>query len=247
MSTPLKRCSLCVQEFPATSEYFSSDKSRPDGLFGQCKTCRNKRQRERRAAHPERYTVYSRRRYLKDPAAVKRRVLEWQRTAKGRKAKKDYRRRNIVQHQIHNRRHYEANREKLIERTKKWQVQNPERFRANQERRDRRKRSRPIDFTEMDWQFAIDYFSGCCAACGRPFDTESHKAVVDHWIPLASAACPGTIPTNIVPLCHGRDGCNNHKHDRDAIEWLTFQFGTHQAQQIMTRIQDFFSLVRQIK
>lgn len=37
--TPVKRCSICDQEFPATSYYFYRDRKRPDGLRWYCKKC----------------------------------------------------------------------------------------------------------------------------------------------------------------------------------------------------------------
>ena len=39
----MKKCSKCGREFPATKEYFNSDKYNKDGLTNQCKECRNKK------------------------------------------------------------------------------------------------------------------------------------------------------------------------------------------------------------
>jgi len=38
-----KKCSGCEREFPATKDYFNSDKYNTDGLTTQCKECRNKK------------------------------------------------------------------------------------------------------------------------------------------------------------------------------------------------------------
>jgi hypothetical protein len=38
---PMKRCSKCGEEKPATAEYFFRDRRRKDGLYPQCKDCKN--------------------------------------------------------------------------------------------------------------------------------------------------------------------------------------------------------------
>ncbi|HNT78834.1 MAG TPA: hypothetical protein PKH77_27835 [Anaerolineae bacterium] len=40
MSTVLKRCSRCEKEFPATSQHFYRDRTRPDGFESCCKKCK---------------------------------------------------------------------------------------------------------------------------------------------------------------------------------------------------------------
>lgn len=48
-SIPLKRCTHCKQEFPATLEFFHANPTGRYGLRTQCKTCHNARQRELQA------------------------------------------------------------------------------------------------------------------------------------------------------------------------------------------------------
>jgi hypothetical protein len=67
---------------------------------------------------------------------------------------------------------------------------------------------------------------------------------MDHWIPLSSPGCPGTVATNMVPLCHGIGGCNNSKCDRDPQGWLLEKFGERKALEILERIPAYF---RQLK
>jgi hypothetical protein len=38
-----KKCNTCKEVFPLTSEYFHKNRSRPNGLCGECKTCQNLR------------------------------------------------------------------------------------------------------------------------------------------------------------------------------------------------------------
>ena len=111
-------------------------------------------------------------------------------------------------------------------------------IRAAQLRRRARKRSLPDTFTADDWQAALAHFGGCCAVCGRPPGLW-HILAADHWIPLSSPDCPGTVPWNIVPLCHGTGGCNNSKWNRCAGEWLTERFGQRKAAAIQRRVEAF--------
>ena len=77
-------------------------------------------------------------------------------------------------------------------------------------------RSLPSDFTDEDWLFGLTYFIGRCAACKSP-PPPNKSLHRDHWIALYSDECPGTVPTNIVPLC---ETCNSRKSTRPAGEWF---------------------------
>jgi len=139
----------------------------------------------------------------------------------------------------------DANPGRTKERIKRWATENPDRRSANEQRRRARKLSLSDDFTPQDWRFALDYFKGCCAVCGRPPGL-FHALAMDHWIPLYSPQCKGTIPTNIVPLCDGSGGCNQSKNRRNPEKWLTDTFGKKQSKVILAKIQEFFSQVRQV-
>ena len=67
---------------------------------------------------------------------------------------------------------------------------------------------------------------------------------MDHWIPLTSPECPGTIPTNVVPLCDGIDGCNESKNDSNALEWLTRKYDQRKAQKIFEKIDAYFRSIK---
>lgn len=68
---------------------------------------------------------------------------------------------------------------------------------------------------------------------------------MDHWIPLSSPECPGTVPCNIIPLCHSKAGgslcCNNVKGNRDPTVWLEEEFGLKKAKRVIKRINDYFA------
>lgn len=44
----LRKCSVCGEEKPASPEYFRRDSSKKDGLVSQCKTCRNRKEKQYR-------------------------------------------------------------------------------------------------------------------------------------------------------------------------------------------------------
>lgn len=46
--TPMKQCTKCGEEKPATPEYFARDKNKATGLRGQCRLCHRARQREQK-------------------------------------------------------------------------------------------------------------------------------------------------------------------------------------------------------
>lgn len=140
---------------------------------------------------------------------------------------------------------WRRNKEHCAQVSREWGLRNRHKTRASFQRRMARKRSLPDTLTGEDWQRAIDYFHGCCAVCGRQlFDLfGTINAAADHWIPLASPDCPGTVATNIVPLCNGRGGCNTSKNDKDALAWLISQYGKRKATIIMRRVKEYFEWV----
>jgi len=106
-----------------------------------------------------------------------------------------------------------------------------------------RKLSLPNTLTPDQWQNALNYFNGCCAVCGRQLNDMfgEFTSAMDHWIPLSYKGDdnPGTVAQNIIPLCHGIDGCNNRKKNIMPDIWLERQFGKRKAKKIMVRIQSY--------
>ncbi len=102
-----------------------------------------------------------------------------------------------------------------------------------------RLRSLPKVYTIEQRRRAMEYWNGCCAVCGRPPGLW-HTVALDHWIPLSNPDCPGTVASNMIPLCHGNDGCNNHKHAKDPVLWLRERMGRRRAARKLEEIQYFF-------
>lgn len=230
-----KRCTKCGETFPATPEYFFRNKEGKYGLAAQCKPCRAEYSHQHNLANQER-------------------ILE---------RKRIYRERNREQTREYALNYYYSHREERLKYSHDYQNnhkdQRRESHRAYREAnlelcRDRSRRRRakkqelPVDWAAQDSIYAIDYFHGCCAICGRPLADlfGEHYLSMDHWIPLSDprADNPGTVPGNLLPLCHGIDGCNNHKKNHDPIDWLKARYGSRKAATILKRIEEFFATVR---
>lgn len=69
------------------------------------------------------------------------------------------------------------------------------------------------DWSLSDWEDCKDYWNHACAYCGD----RNSKLTQDHFIPLASPECTGTIKTNMIPACAR---CNASKGQLDARQWL---------------------------
>jgi hypothetical protein len=145
----------------------------------------------------------------------------------------------------------ETHLERAKENGKRWKEAHPN-YKPSPtiiHRRRARKQQLPDAFTPQDWNRAVDYFHGCCAVCGRQANDlfGTHTLALDHWIPLFDSCPdnPGTVPWNIVPLCHGENGCNNSKGRKKPQKWLIEKFGKHHAKQILERIEVYFEWVRE--
>lgn len=115
-------------------------------------------------------------------------------------------------------------------------------------RRRARKRGLPNTFTKTEQEFMLRYFAYACAVCGNQ-EGFLWTVVSDHWIPLSSPQCPGTIATNMIPLCHAKQGeqfsCNGTKYNRAPLDWLRDRVGAYKANRIMKQIAVYFDIVQQ--
>ncbi len=263
-------CSKCGNEYPLTAEYWHK---RLGDFQYCCKACRRTYSREYYAANLEKEKQYREVNYEKRLAYSRvyhaehrekrreySRVYREENPEKVRLSRKTYREAHREQHRAYNRVYYVANREKLRVYARAYHAEHrekkrsyareynrlcPEMMKVRFQRRRARQRGLPAEYTAADWLRALDYFNGCCAVCGRQLSDlfGTHTAAQDHWIPLSAPDCPGTIPTNMVPLCHGIDGCNNSKHARRPDEWLIERYGKRKAAAILRRIAEFFEWV----
>lgn len=126
------------------------------------------------------------------------------------------------------------NKEKHYAKSKEWVKNNPEKVNANNARRRARKLSLPDDFTKADIDFALDYWNHQCPVCESDLNRGYQ---IDHHISITDDNCPGTIPSNMVPLCQQ---CNKSKSNKSPEVWY------RNKPDILESIKQFFLQVRQI-
>jgi len=150
---PFKQCTACAKEFPATTEFFTRNKKGKDGLFTQCKTCKNKKQKERWNQLETRQIMRNQRKeyYQKNRDQVLARQKEYtqthsdaiseqkkayyQKNADEIKANvHNYRKNNAENIKHHKRAYRQANLDKIREKGKQYSQQNKEQMLQNHRR-----------------------------------------------------------------------------------------------------------------
>lgn len=231
LDSTTKRCSHCKKEFPATPEYFITRLANRNGIGAWCKNCVHEYNRTPAAKE-------SKKRYAQTPAgkltAVRakekyrpkriERDRQYNATPKARVARRQYNK-SIKAKDAHQRYNSTSNGKVSVKVRR-------QRYRA-------KKRALDNTFSQKDWDVAIKYFNGRCAVCGRQPGFQ-HTLAADHWIPLSSPDCPGTVPMNVIPLCHGQDGCNNSKSNKMPLDWLIQKYGKRKAAKTLRKIEGFF-------
>ena len=127
-------------------------------------------------------------------------------------------------------------------RIQRWRTAHPEVDRHNNQIRRTRKHALPFFFSLNEEAFCRSYFHYACAVCGNE-EGFQWTIAMDHWIPLKATDCPGTLAANMIPLCHGRGGCNNSKKNKDPEPWLIKRFGPSKARHILKKIHSYFATV----
>jgi len=243
--TTTKRCTKCGETKPR--DQFNRQKDKKDGLCSHCKACK----REHRQENAEQNREYNRKYYRENSEQLREYAREYQQAHAGKRHEynREYWQQNAERLSEQKREYYQRN----IERIRKYRQDNADRIReqarryrqtpggkaantATSQRRRARKRSLPNTFSSADWQHAVEYFGGCCAICGRPPGLW-HTLAADHWIPISRGG--PTAPDNIVPTCHGVNGCNNVRRNKLPAEWLIEKFGTRKGRAILKRIEAF--------
>lgn len=241
-TTHQKRCSKCGREFPWTAIFFRVEGGKPRQ---PCRECHNANTRRYVNEHPDWKRDYDRQyrlEHLEERRAYNREYY-WRNHDEMLAYWREFYRANPEKVKARVRRHHLLNPHLNRERKRRHYAKNKTTVLIQQHNREAAKRNLPNTLTKDWWSKAIAYWNGNCAVCGRSPDV-LRKIVPDHWIPLSSPECPGTIPGNIVPLCHGTDGCNNKKNDHDAFEWLVEQLGTTKAKKKLAEIHAYFEWVK---
>lgn len=240
----MKRCSKCGEEKPATNEhwYYKAGK-----LQTPCSECCKRNRAEYRKNNSEKVKLQKRAFYEKNRDKILEYTRAWRECHRDHMSEKSklYYRANRQRILNRNRLYHRRNAKRILDRKRS----NPPVYRKTQnavrmQNYKARKLALPNTLTKEQWQRALDYFNHSCAICGKPKGLW-HTLAADHWIPLNSPNCLGTVVENIVPLCHGVGGCNNSKGDSIAEVWLIDRCGKRKAKPILERIRIYFEWVKQ--
>lgn len=215
-----------------------------------------RKKREWQINNKERVNVSRRKTYRKYIQRYRESARRWQKTEQARAGRYARYHRDPETARAKARHHYWRNPERCRERRRRYGANNRDKVKIQRQiwyrtgagivavqRRNARKRSLPNTLTTQQWQRCLKYWHHRCAVCDRPIGLW-HTLAADHWIPLSNGSCPGTVPGNIIPLCHGIDGCNNSKSSRDPVVWLTEKFGKRKSAQILARVTAYFEWVQ---
>ncbi len=205
------------------------------------------------AANPEKVRERGRKYFIANPEKFKEQGRKYRadNPEKGREYSRKYRAANPEKARESSRKWAAANPEKVRERGRKYRADNPEKLRDRDRKRRTIEAKLPYDFPPWMVNRALDYWHGCCAICGRQLEDlfNTHIGALDHWIALRDPRPiednPGTVATNMIPLCHGIAGCNNKKFNKDPYEWVKQEHGTRKAKPIIAEVETFFDWVRE--
>ncbi len=207
-NNPLKRCSACEKELPATTEFFGSSKKGKYGLRSWCKACcRKKRKAYLSCPEVQKHNHDVRKTYLQRPDAKERARLAEQK----RRQRPEVR--AYQQSYEKTKRTHSGYREKerIRSRTRYYQPNGKEKALAKNHTRRARKLNNGGTHTAQDVQTQYERQRGKCYYCKTKVGKKYH---VDHIIPLARGGSNG--PENIVIAC---STCNLSKCDRLPREW----------------------------
>lgn len=241
-AVPVKRCTKC--KCTKTLADFGTATESSDGKRWQCKACdhayrESRRERSRRLnreykkknaekvkayndANREVMRAYFKEYHIRNRERRTKMWAEW-RTA------------NRVQARIEEREYYQKNRDAIRAKGRQRYAKNPLQYLLWCHRRQARKRGLPDTFTKEQAEHAMRYWNNSCAVCGIPFGLITTETW-DHWIPLTSDKCPGTVAANMVPLCAS---CNTSKKDREARLWLKEYVSPKRWKSIATQVEAF--------
>jgi 5-methylcytosine-specific restriction endonuclease McrA len=222
-------CSKCHQQLPATTDFFRPRHDRPRGWESRCRECQREQDRIRRRNKPSSGPRAIARALANKGLARCTRCHEikpltedsffpnakkitgfcsWCKACnrehakiRQRKRRKDPvgRRRILAEKKRHSRS------EKGRETKRKQSL-------IDNNKRRQKTMSLPYNWTDELWASCQEMWDNKCAYCGK-----GGKLTQDHFIPLSSPRCTGTVPENMVPACAR---CNSSKGATLPSTWI---------------------------
>lgn len=223
-----KNCTKCGNIYPMTLEYFCAESRRKDGLRSICKECEFKY----RQANRDRIAENSRKYNAKNKD--KRREYNQINKEKKREYMREYHSANRDERLEYHKKYKLTNKDKLEE----YRLANRDKYRINTSRYRARKRQLPDTFTSEQWLTCLEYFNYTCTVCDISF--ENAKPHADHWMPLTSSECIGTVANNMVCLCAS---CNTSKGYKLPDIWLVERYGVDKANEVLEKIKCYFDWI----
>ncbi len=252
ITPPSRFCKLCQQTYELTPDNFYRDKKAKYGFAYICKRCARKKLDKWEADNPERVVEIHRIYYQEHKEHLDALNDIWMQE-------------HADEMKAYYAQYYQDNKEYRSAQNRRWALEHPERVKEihdaciarNPERRRQsanewvksekgrlariRRRARmqalPDTLTAEQWAECLDYWNYSCAVCGK-----SHVIHADHYIPLASPECIGTVATNVIPLCKS---CNSSKCDTMPDEWIMRKVGIG-GKVLLERIQEYFDFISTI-
>lgn len=210
-----KTCTKCDTTYPATTEFFTRHKAKPDGLYGWCKTCKRAQEKKQRDADPERDRQDSR-----DYAAAHRkeaieRATDWYEENKDHKKSYDQEYNKKPEVIARKKQRAKERAPELRAQRKAWNKANPEKA-AKTKRvsvRNRRARLANVEGTHnaRDIDRLYTEQEGRCFYCGITLFDDYH---VDHITPVSRGGANSS--DNLAITC---SECNQNKSDKTVEEW----------------------------
>lgn len=201
--TPVKRCTKCSQEFPATTQHFHIGKAYADGLHTWCKACTA--QYHKQHYDPQKSLAQSRRWRSANPDKAKA-------ATKKRREKNPEKFRGAFRNYSRN------NKSKRRQSERKWRSDNPEKARridrVKKSNYRAHKRNADGSYSTKDVQAQLSRQKGRCYYCHNDAERDGKSYHVEHVIPINRGG--SNSPDNLVISCWL---CNAEKGTKTPWEW----------------------------
>lgn len=196
-SIEAKCCNRCKAIKPVSD--FTKRKDSKDGLQRECRACATLRQKEWRAANPDRERETRHAYYARHPEMVKA------------KNAKTYAK-DPEKARARGRAYYALNKQKALASTVAWMKAHPEEMAVYRHTRRARQHASGGKIAKGLAASLFNLQRGKCACCGLPLGKDYH---LDHVVPLALG---GSNTDDNIQLLRKR--CNHQKGAKDPIDFM---------------------------